>query len=450
MSIRNFKLLIILITIILLVVMVSVISKKTPEGVEEANTEKSINFFADFLPFGKKKTNNENVATAPSDISNNGETDSLDKNLILTKVSSMPVSGFGVFQKERFIDIPVIVPAPPSTDTVNTEPVNPAPENVQTAPPTEFAPMVRYIEKVSGNVYQTFADILNEKKVSQTIVRGVRDGRFADTGKSVIMRYLKGDGETIASFVGSLPEDVLGADSSNNEVKGSFLPENVLDLSISPDTSKIFYLSKVRERVVGVVSTPLGAQKTQIFDSNFTEWLSSWPNQSMINLTTKASGFAPGYMYAIDPENRNWTRILGGINGLTTLTSPDGRVVLFNDEKLKLTIYDVLTKESRTLKTKTLPEKCVWGKSSRVIYCLVPFFLDEYIYPDSWYQGEISFIDKIWKIDLTTGNETMLLDPELSNKGERIDGINPTLTEEENYLFFMNKKDSYLWELKLK
>ena len=445
MSIRNFKLLIILITIILLVVLVSIIPKKPTETTEQSKTEKGINFFADFLPFGKNKNNTENGPEAPSDISNNGEQSNKNNNLSLTKISSMPISGFGVFQKERFVDIPVVIPTPEAN--VST---NPTIENTPTAPPTEFAPMLRYAEKVSGHIYQTFADILNEKKTSQTTVRGVHDVYFGDNGKSVIMRYLKIDGATIASFAGSLPEDVLGADSSNNEIKGSFLPENVLDLSISPDTTKIFYLSKVREKIIGIVSTPLGLQKTQIFDSNFTEWLSDWPTENMITLTTKPSAFVPGYMYTLNPQNKNWTRILGGINGLTTLTSPDGRVVLFNDEKLNLTIYDTLTKESRNLKTKTLPEKCVWGKSSRVIYCLVPFFLDEYTYPDSWYQGEISFFDKIWKIDLTTGYETMILDPEVSNKGERVDGINPTLDENENYLFFMNKKDSYLWKLDLK
>ena len=33
---------------------------------------------------------------------------------------------------------------------------------------------------------------------------------------------------------------------------------------------------------------------------------------------------------------------------------------------------------------------------------------------------------------------------------EEIDGIKPALDESEDYLFFVNKKDSFLWELELK
>ena len=36
------------------------------------------------------------------------------------------------------------------------------------------------------------------------------------------------------------------------------------------------------------------------------------------------------------------------------------------------------------------------------------------------------------------------------NGTEDIDAIKLTIDEGENYLFFVNKKDSYLWELDLK
>ncbi|MFZ1019925.1 MAG: hypothetical protein WAN61_02985, partial [Minisyncoccia bacterium] len=71
-------------------------------------------------------------------------------------------------------------------------------------------------------------------------------------------------------------------------------------------------------------------------------------------------------------------------------------------------------------------------------------------YPDSWYQGTVSFSDQFWKIDLTTGNTTMLVDPITITGNQEIDGIKLALDDGENYLFFVNKKDSYLWELSLK
>ena len=99
---------------------------------------------------------------------------------------------------------------------------------------------------------------------------------------------------------------------------------------------------------------------------------------------------------------------------------------------------------------KTLPEKCVWGAGSEVVYCAVPKSINQGEYPDSWYQGEISFSDAIWKIDVASGSTTMISDPTTVPGGEDVDAIKLSLDQNQNYLFFVNKKDSYLWELSLK
>ena len=64
--------------------------------------------------------------------------------------------------------------------------------------------------------------------------------------------------------------------------------------------------------------------------------------------------------------------------------------------------------------------------------------------------GEISFFDQIWKIDIRTGNATIVAGLNTVSGGEDVDGIKLMIDEGENYLFFVNKKDSYLWELGLK
>ena len=147
----------------------------------------------------------------------------------------------------------------------------------------------------------------------------------------------------------------------------------------------------------------------------------------------------------------DFNKILGGINGLTTLTSPNGRIVLYSNNNLSLSVFNRDTGNSNLLGVKTLPEKCVWGGSaSDIIYCAVPRFIEQAQYPDSWYQGEISFSDEIWKIGVESGNTAMIADPISVKNGEEIDGIKLNLDEGQNYLFFVNKKDSYLWELQLK
>ena len=192
-------------------------------------------------------------------------------------------------------------------------------------------------------------------------------------------------------------------------------------------------------------------KKTQIFNSPFTEWLPQWGNNKTISLTTKPSSGIPGYVYRMDATTgKNLTEIFGGINGLTTLPSPDGKLILYGDDTLSLYIYHLDTKVSDLLGVKTLPEKCVWGKTSDIVYCAVPKLPALALYPDAWYQGEVSFSDQFWKIDIKTGNTTMLLDPTTVAGGSDIDGIKLALDTSGNYLFFVNKKDSFLWEFSLK
>jgi hypothetical protein len=247
-----------------------------------------------------------------------------------------------------------------------------------------------------------------------------------------------------------LPKEFLGADTiEGNKLDGLFLPENSTDISISPDTLKIFYLFNSGNGAVGVTSGLSDSKKSQIFDSPFTEWLSFWPNKNMITLTTKPSANVPGYMYAVNPDKKDFNKILGNINGLTTLTSPNGKLVLYGNNNLSLNIYNIDTREVNPLGLRTLPEKCVWGKASDAIYCAVPKFIDAKEYPDAWYMGETSFSDEIWKIYIANGNATIISDMVSINGTENIDGIKLALDENENYLFFVNKKDSYLWKLGL-
>ena len=452
MSKRN----IILITIILvaLVAIIFGISYFKQPSTGNESSGGGLNFLSNFLPFGKSKTpTNNNNPQGPANVSG-GEYSSSDQtqNGILKKVSSFPIAGFGVFQKERYKDISSPPQTtPPDNNTGNT------PSNNKTAnlgnpssPATEFVPALRYVNRATGNIYQTFADKIDERRFSGTVIPKVYEAYFGNNGDSVVMRYLKDDGKTIETFVGSLPKEVLGADTiAVNDVNGSFLPENISDISISPDASKMFYLFNTGDSSVGVIFTFSTNGKTQIFDSPFTEWLSLWPSSNLITLTTKPSSNYPGFVYALNTNSKNLNKILGNVNGMTTLASPNGKELLYSDNNLSLNILNIDTGNSISMGINTLPEKCVWGSASDTIYCAVPKYIDRGEYPDSWYQGTTSFSDEIWKIDVATGNTTKIADPS-SLAGEDVDGIKLALDNGENYLFFVNKKDSYLWELKLK
>lgn len=440
MSKRNF----ILIVIILVVVVAVVFGFfYFYQPTNKAGTTEGTNFFANFFPFGKSKTTTPTNTNQPVDVSGYEPTNDQNQNSNLKKVSSFPVAGYGIYMKERYKDVPVITQETPLPNL-------PLTKGEAGGGLTEFAPAVRYVNKATGIIYQTFADKLDERKFSSTTIPKVYEAFFGNNGESVVMRYLKSDQKTIETFAGNMPKEILGVDLIGaSEVKGSFLPENISDISVSPDALKIFYLFDIGDNAAGIAFTLQTNTKVQVLDSPFTEWLSFWPNNKMITVTSKPSANVPGYMYAINPDKKDFNKILGGINGLTTLASPDGKMVLYADNNLSLSIFNISTGNSNLLGVKTLPEKCVWGTASDVIYCAVPKFIDRAQYPDSWYQGEVFFSDQIWKIDVASGNTTMISDPS-SISGEEVDGTKLNLDSNQNYLFFVNKKDSYLWGLNLK
>lgn len=405
--------------------------------------ETDTNFFSDFFPFVNNKNNTtkniENTTDVSGYVPTNLNEASTSK---LKKVSSLPVAGYTVFMKERFKEIPVITT--PTNETTNTA-------SKPNTPLTEFTPALRYVEKATGNIYQTFVDKIDERKITTNIIPQVYEAYFGNKGESVVMRYLKGNTNTIESFVGALPKEILGGDTlENTELVGSFLPENISDLSISSDTLKIFYVLTTGNFTSGITADYLGDKKTQVFNSPFSEWLSSYSNRDTITLTTKPSSNVPGYMYTINPNKKNFTKILSGINGLTTLTSPNGKLVAYSNNNLSLKIYDISKSETISTGVKTLPEKCVWNSTNTYIYCAVPQFVNNNNLPDSWYQGEISFSDQIWVIDAITGNANQVADLQKLSNVAIIDGIKLSIDENERFVFFINKIDSFLWELDLK
>ena len=79
----------------------------------------------------------------------------------------------------------------------------------------------------------------------------------------------------------------------------------------------------------------------------------------------------------------------------------------------------------------------------------MPRSVDNGEYPDSWYQGVVSFNDKIWKVDINTNSSELIFDFQ-TESGKDFDVIEPFLSDDDEYLFFINKKDLSFWSLSLK
>lgn len=320
---------------------------------------------------------------------------------------------------------------------------------------------VRYIDKATGNVYQSSLAFIEKNRVTNTTIPKIAEALWLGDGNSVVLRYTD-TSEMIKNFYAELvaPPATTTIDTEEvgelQELRGSFVTGNITGVAIEPGKTgneRALYLSEGTNGVVGFVSNPDGTRATTIFNSPLRDWLVSWPKRDTVTVTTKASGGIPGYLYFINSTSGNMRRILGNINGLTTLTNPDASRVLFSESgatSLTLGVQNVTGTTTRLMLTQTtLPEKCVWSKrDTAIVYCATPKSIPNAKYPDTWYQGTVSFNDVIWKINTTNQQSEIISDPR-DMAGVDVDAIELSLSENENYLIFTNKKDYKLWGLRI-
>ncbi len=306
----------------------------------------------------------------------------------------------------------------------------------------------RYIERGLGHIYETSLASFSEARIVNETRPRITEAFFGNNSKSVAVRYIEeGYGsETIESRILAL--GTATSSSGFYKTEETILPNSIPFMAVAEDgADKFLYLTSGVDTSSGTLVTSKGV-KTGIFSSAFTEWIPQFPNQNLATLTTRPSGNVPGYLFFLDTTTKALTRILDGVNGLTTNTSRNGKLVAYSETKERvpeLFVYDVVKKETRGLFKQTLPEKCAWSiKETNIIYCAVPQKISPAVYPDQWYRGTVSFSDSLWKIDTTTSFAEKILVPSEYRVSE-LDIINPVLSSDDSYILFINKKTGTPW-----
>jgi len=404
-------------------------------------TETETNIFQKFNPFGSSEkttpTGNTETETPTTDIGEGIK--EVSKFYQITKFS---IAGATFLEDER--------PLPKKekvVDEVIREEVLVDSKTTKTAvkkvvvppePTTEIVPSLRYVERATGHVYQMYLDTKVEGKVSNSTIPSVYETIFDGTASSIIYRYFSPENKTITSFLA-----LLGGTNS------LFLNPDILEISLSPDKNSFFFITKNKNGSVGYTRSFNNTKTNQVFTSSFSEWLPQWAKDRNVFLTTKPSYLVEGSVFSLDITNGTLSKLFGGVAGLTTLANKDGSVLLFGaslDTGPRLNIFNIKNHTSIDLKTYGLPEKCVWSSDNINVYCAVPNTIMGTQFPDSWYQGLVSFDDYFVKINTNTGDVYNLGN---SSKETPIDGTHLFLDKKESTLFFTNKKDATLWSLSI-
>lgn len=311
-------------------------------------------------------------------------------------------------------------------------------------------PTVRFVDKTTGNIFESKLTLTGSKRISNTTVPKVYDALWQKNGTMLALQYLGSDEKTIKTLTGKLSGTTSKSPEGENleGLKTSFLPDNIQSLSVEPNTGTLVYLMNSPSGSRVLVSTATSPK--QIFDSAIKDFAVSWVNKATIALMSKPSALARGQLYFLKADNGLLTRVMSGPVGLSTASNQTGTQILYSESSgsaFNTNILDVKTGNVSQLTLQTLAEKCVWSEKNPYVYCAVPKSVTEARYPDDWYQGKINFEDNIWQINTLTGTTKLLIDS--NQQKASFDAINLSLDPEEKYIVFTNKTDSELWGLKI-
>src|SRR3989344_4862028 len=106
---RNFILLIIILLILLLAVLGFLYLNRNGDIIEDPG---GTNFLSQFNPFATKVRQPPVVEIPPADVSDYVPPQEEERSQQVFKVSSMPIAGYTVFLKERYVEIPNPTPTP--------------------------------------------------------------------------------------------------------------------------------------------------------------------------------------------------------------------------------------------------------------------------------------------------------------------------------------------------
>lgn len=310
----------------------------------------------------------------------------------------------------------------------------------------------RYVELGTGHIFEGSTNNGEIARISNTTIPRINEAQFVNKDR-VIMRYADTT-DRIKTFSAELVRNFADTSGTPFKLQGVFLLDNIKDIDISREGKLLQVQSKLEglDRSAIVVSDELGGEPVQVFASPVTEWLVSWNNSRQTALVQNRPSYnSVSTAYTLDAETGAFAPYIPGRKGLSVLPTNDLSSALLSVNEngpTKLYIWKRDDNQYIDLGISTFSEKCVHAPARNKFYCAVPVETIAAAEPDLWYQGVSSYSDQLWEIDAQTGRGELIALP-IQYTSAPLDMVNMQISSDEQFLYFMDKRERSLWSYQI-
>lgn len=310
--------------------------------------------------------------------------------------------------------------------------------------------IVNFIERQSGNVYAYLVQAGTLTRTSNRTIPGIQSAVWTPNASLAFVRYLSGENFSTINTYALYPDGTNGFFLSQNLSDVAVSPTNPVGNLISNGASVLALASGVSGSSASLLRTD-GTRSSEVFTTPLSSLRIAFAGKSQYLAFTKPTSSLAGSAFIVDGAGR-FSRVAGPLNGLVAKASPSGKWALVSytsSGAMQMNLVNTATGESISLPVATVADKCVWTADDSAIYCGIPVSPSQNSnYPDDWYQGAVSFNDRIWKIDVSGRYAQLVLD--FSKETEKyLDATALAIDPLNTALVFVNKNDGSLWSYEL-
>ncbi len=294
--------------------------------------------------------------------------------------------------------------------------------------------IVLYVEAGTGHIYQLNLTTGEDTRVSNVTIPTASRAEISPSGEYVAIRS------------GYTTDSELALITLGTEVQSTILPTKASSFYFSHNNELL--VAEVKPEGTTITSIhPVTQAAKPLYTIPFQNSTIVWSEHDTVPhyVYPKATNLLQGYLYQLKLGTIYRVPLAG--DGLTAEANATYIVSGTRaNEFYQSSIFNITNNSTTPAPIIFLPEKCVFrDANSSLLFCgydLTASYTHEF--PNNWYKGDISFSDRIWKVDLEKLTASQLVAP-VTVAGREIDITRMSIDGAGGSLYFINKHDNYLW-----